>query len=95
MDTTTNLSGLHLSTLLTYHRDASDSAAVALPGTQTHALRVAWLGKLAAELARRENSKGGCIGDWSGKVVLCKAHGKPLAQCPAYTTSAASGNRAL
>jgi hypothetical protein len=50
---TTNLSGLHLSTLIVYHRDASDSAAVALPGTKTHAVRVAWLGKIAGELGRR------------------------------------------
>ncbi len=53
MNDATNLAGLDLATLRTYHRDASDSAAVALPGTPTHALRVKWLGKLAAELTRR------------------------------------------
>ncbi len=35
------------------HREASDSAAVALPGTDTHRLRVAHLVRIAAELTRR------------------------------------------
>lgn len=53
MNDATNLAGLDLDTLRTYHRDASDTAAVALPGTEHHAVRVAWVGKLAAELGRR------------------------------------------
>lgn len=50
---TTDLGSLDLDTLRAWHRDASDSAAVALPGTATHRVRVAWLGRIAAELGRR------------------------------------------
>jgi hypothetical protein len=39
-----------------------------------------------SDAERREVKPGGCVGDWSGSVVLCKTHGRPLAQCPAYTT---------
>ena len=53
MNDATNIKALDLDTLRAYHRDASDSAAVALPGTPTHKVRVAWLGKIAAELTRR------------------------------------------
>lgn len=53
MNDIANLSSLDLATLLTYRKDASESAAVALPGTATHTLRVAHLGRICAELRRR------------------------------------------
>jgi hypothetical protein len=53
MNAATDLGSLDLDTLRTYHRDASGSAAVAMPGTATHGVRVAWLGRIAAELGRR------------------------------------------
>lgn len=52
-DVANDLRSLDLATLRAWHRDASDSAAVCLPGTDTHRVRVAWLGKIAAELTRR------------------------------------------
>lgn len=53
IDGAMNLSSLDLATLHAWHRDASDSAAVCLPGTETHTHRVAWLGQIAAELTKR------------------------------------------
>jgi hypothetical protein len=41
------------SELKTWIREACDSAAVCQPGTATHKIRVAHLGKLCAELRRR------------------------------------------
>lgn len=51
--TAADLRSLDIATLREWHRDASDSAAVCLPGTETHAHRVAWLSDIAAELTRR------------------------------------------